>query len=60
MVSSSPGSAKTREPGEAVRRVREILLKVGADFKIENTYTLELQNALWRCAGQAITDSEPG
>jgi hypothetical protein len=33
-----------RQSGEAVRRVREILLKVGAQFKIENTYTLELQN----------------
>jgi hypothetical protein len=34
-----------RQSGEAVRRVREILLKVGAQFKIENTYTLELQNS---------------
>jgi Terminase large subunit, T4likevirus-type, N-terminal len=33
-----------RQSGEAVRRVREILLKLGAKFKIENTYTLELQN----------------
>jgi hypothetical protein len=33
-----------RQSGEAVRRVREILLKIGAQFKIENTYTLELQN----------------
>jgi hypothetical protein len=34
-----------RQSGEAVRRVRQILLKVGAQFKIENTYTLELQNS---------------
>jgi hypothetical protein len=34
-----------RQSGEAVRRVREILFKVGAQFKIENTYTLELQNS---------------
>jgi hypothetical protein len=33
-----------RQSGEAVRRVREILLKIGAQFRIENTYTLELQN----------------
>jgi hypothetical protein len=34
-----------RQSGEAVRRVRQTLLKVGAQFKIENTYTLELQNS---------------
>jgi hypothetical protein len=33
-----------RQSGEAVRRIYAILLKIGAKFKIDNTYTLELQN----------------
>jgi hypothetical protein len=33
-----------RQSGEAVRRVREILIKVGAKLKTDNTYGLELDN----------------
>ena len=33
-----------RQSGEAVRRVYGLLLKTGAKFKIDNTYTLELEN----------------
>ena len=33
-----------RQSGEAVRRVRDILIKVGAEFRTDNVYTLELKN----------------
>src|SRR2546423_3315092 len=33
-----------RQSAEAVRRVREILIKVGADLKTDNVYALELKN----------------
>jgi hypothetical protein len=33
-----------RQSGEAVRRIHRLLLKTGAKFKIDNTYTLELEN----------------
>lgn len=33
-----------RQSAEAVRRVREIAIKVGAKFKTENIYGLELNN----------------
>ena len=33
-----------RQSAEAVRRVREILIKVGAEFKTDNVYGLELKN----------------
>jgi hypothetical protein len=33
-----------RQSGEAARRVYNILLKIGRKFKIDNTYTLELDN----------------
>ena len=33
-----------RQSAEAVRRVREILVKVGAEFKSDNVYGLELKN----------------
>ena len=33
-----------RQSAEAVRRVREILIKVGAELKIDNVYGLELKN----------------
>ena len=33
-----------RQSGEAVRRVRDILIKAGAEFRTDNVYTLELKN----------------
>jgi hypothetical protein len=33
-----------RQSGEAVRRIREILILVGAEFRIDNVYALELKN----------------
>src|ERR1700727_2081219 len=33
-----------RQSAEAVRRVREILIKVGAEFRTDNVYALELKN----------------
>jgi hypothetical protein len=33
-----------RQSAEAVRRVREFLLKVGAEFRTDNVYALELKN----------------
>ena len=38
------GCPAQRQSGEAVRRVREILVKAGAKFRTENTFGLELDN----------------
>ena len=38
------GCPAQRQSAEAVRRVREVLKKVGAEFKSENVYGLELEN----------------
>jgi hypothetical protein len=38
------GCPAQRQSGEAVRRVREVLIKSGAKFKSENVYGLELEN----------------
>jgi hypothetical protein len=38
------GCPAQRQSAEAVRRVREVLKKVGAKFKSENVYGLELEN----------------
>ena len=33
-----------RQSAEALRRVRDVLIGVGAEFKTDNVYTLELKN----------------
>src|SRR5262252_6289946 len=38
------GCPAQRQSGEAVRRVKEVLKKVGAKFKSENVFGLELEN----------------
>jgi hypothetical protein len=38
------GCPAQRQSAEAVRRVREVLIKAGAEFKSDNVYGLELEN----------------
>src|SRR5207248_8810900 len=49
-----------RQSGEAVRRVREILLRVGAELKSDNIYELELKNGSRVIALPSTDDSIRG
>ncbi|MGH6704098.1 MAG: terminase large subunit domain-containing protein, partial [Bradyrhizobium sp.] len=49
-----------RQSKEAVRRVREILIKVGAEFRSDNIYELELKNGARVAALPSTDDSIRG